>query len=885
VNDMWFAILRFFRKIGYLFHRDAWERELSEEMAFHADFKFRQVRETGLSEAEASVQSRRQMGNVILAAEESADVRSFMSLERLLQDVRYALRLLVRNPLFSLVAVLSLALGIGGNTAVYTMVNALLVKPLPFAEPDRLVRITESYPKALLVYFQQHSRTMDVAAISSGVEVNITGQGPAFRITASSVSANLFSLIGAPVMLGRGLNPGEDQPGRDRVAILSYDLWTSRFNSDPTVFGRMITVNGIQRRIIGVMPSGFALPSARTQLWYPWVVNPTEVVDYWASEFVPLIGRLHPGSTIEQAKNEVRGLAGSVWTMFPWPMPRRWNANSTVIPLQTDMAGDSRGRVLMLLCAVGAVLVIACANVAGLLMARAGARRKEIAVRAAMGAGRYRIVRQLLTECVVLAGAAGVVGLALGASALRLFGAVVSPDVATASRIQVDWHVAAFTASLSILAGLSFGFAPALSASRLSVIDAIKTGTQRSATGASIRFRSWLIGGEIALTLVLVVGASVLIQSLYKLASTNPGFHAQHIVAIKISPDRTFCSLPSACIAFYDRMLAQARQVPGVVDVALANTVPLDGKLSSTPVDVEDHPRTAEFPSPMFWAGDVNPGYLSFMSIPLLAGRAFTAADTRESEPVVLITASTARRFWPGQNAIGKHIRLVAEPRWRTIVGIVADIHQFSLTDRTPGGITGAMYMPYAQGSDGSQDLPPVMNLMARTASHMPQATDEIYRVASGMNPNIPVAKPVYLEEQVTGSVSKLRSTTWLFLSFAAAALALAAIGVYGLVSYSVTQRTYEIGLRMAIGADSGSIIHMIVGRSLRVALLGLAAGLIGAFILIRALPALMVDVAPADVRIYSGVALFLLCVTAAASFVPAWQASRIDPVRALRVE
>ncbi len=539
----------------------------------------------------------------------------------------------------------------------------------------------------------------------------------------------------------------------------------------------------------------------------------------------------------------------------------------------------------MLLCAVGAVLVIACANVAGLLMARAGTRRKEIAVRAAMGAGRFRIVRQLLTECIVLAGAAGVVGLALGAWALRLFGTVVSPDLATASRIEMDWRVAAFTAALSLLAGLSFGIAPALSASRLSVIEAIKTGTQRTATGASIRFRSWLIGAEIALTLVLVVGASAMIRSLYKLTSTNPGFQPQHVVAVKISPDRTFCSVPASCIAFYDRMLVQARAVPGVLDAVIANTVPLDGKLSSTPVDVEDHPRTAEFPSPMFWAGDVSPGYLNFMGVPLVAGRAFTAADTRESEPVVLITASTAKRFWPGKNAIGKHVRLVAEPRWRTIVGVVADVHQFSLTDRTPGGITGAMYMPYAQGSDGNQDLPPVMNLMVRTASHMPQAADEVYRVAASMNPNIPVGKPVYLEEQVTGSVSKLRSTTWLFLSFAFAALALAAIGVYGLVSYSVTQRTYEIGLRMAIGASGGSIVRLIVARSLRIAVIGLATGLIGAYVIVRALPSLMVDVAPAGLAINLGVSAFLLAVTAIASFVPAWQAARIDPVKALRVE
>ena len=765
------------------------------------------------------------------------------------------------------------------------MLNALLIKPLPFAQPERLVRITEFFPKALLVYFRQQCRTMEIASVSPGLDFNVTGQGPAFRITASATSADLFSVLGAPVEMGRSFEHDEDQPGRDRVVILSHELWASQFRSDPKVIGRVITINGTDRRIIGIMPAGFAFPSGRVQLWFPAAIDPRQKVEYWAGEFTPLVGRLRPGVTIDQARNEIKSLAGGVWQMFPWPMPRHWNANATVIPLQTDLAGDARGRLLMLLCTVGAVLVIACANVAGLLAARGAARSKELAMRAALGAGQFRIVRQLLTESLVLAGAAGAVGLALGAWALRLFSTVISADLPGAARIGIDWNVAGFTAALSVLAGISFGIAPALGASRLDLLEAVKTGGQRSVTAASMSFRSWLIGGEIALTLVLVIGASLLIRSLYALSNVNPGFNPQHVLAMKISAESSFCNQSSPCIAFYDRLLNGARGVRGVIDTALANTVPLDGEAPSIPVDVEDHPKTADFPAPMFWTGAITPGYLQLMGISLLTGRSFTAADTRDSEPAVLITASTARRFWPGQSAIGKHVKSVSETRWRTVVGVVADVRQYNLANRAPASISGAMYMPYSQSLDGDGRIPYVMNLIVKTGSHTPQAADDLHRFAVALNPNVPVSKVVRLDRLVGESVSSFRSTTWLFLSFACVALVLATIGIYGLVSYSVTQRAYEIALRMAIGATGGSILRMILVRSLRVSLLGLLAGQIGALLVVRVLSALLLEVAPADPLVYALVPVFLLTITVVASLIPAWRASRIDPARILRAE
>jgi putative ABC transport system permease protein len=633
------------------------------------------------------------------------------------------------------------------------------------------------------------------------------------------------------------------------------------------------------------MPAGFAFPSARIQLWLPSSLDPRQQVDYWAGEFTPLIGRLHPGVTMEQARSEVKSLVSGVWQMFPWPMPRHWNASATAIPLQTDLAGDARGRLLMLLCAVGAVLVISCANVAGLLTARGVARSKELAMRAALGAGRSRIVRQLLTESIVLAGLAGAVGFALGASAIQLFSAVVPSDLPGAVRIGIDWNVAAFSVALSVVAGISFGIAPALSASRLNLPGMVRTGGQRGATPASITFRAWLIAGEVALTLVLVIGAAQLIRSLHALSTADPGFQPQRVLAVKISPNAAFCATPAACIAFYGRVLAEGRGVPGVADTALANTVPLDGSAPSLPMDVEDHPKTAEFPAPMFWTGAVSSGYLRLMGISLLAGRSFTPADTRESEPVVLITASTARRFWPGQNVIGKHIKWVSENRWRTIVGVVADVRQYNLANRAPAGISGAAYLPYAQSVAADGRIPSVMHLIVKTASDAPQAAEEMRRLAVAINPDIPVSPVVRLDALVGESVSGLRSTAWLFLAFAAVALALATIGIYGLVAWSITQRAYEIALRMAIGATGRNILRMVLLQSLRPGLLGVSTGLVVALLVVRSFSALLPDVVPTDPLLYAFVSAFLLGVIILASMVPAWRALRIDPVRVLRAE
>ncbi|MFZ0595070.1 MAG: ABC transporter permease [Bryobacteraceae bacterium] len=812
-------------------------------------------------------------------------MRSSMRLERFLQDLRFAVRTYGRTPVFTLIAVLSLALGIGGNAAMFSLVNALLVRPLPYVEPDRLVRITGTYPRAAIPAFQQQSRTMDIAGVSIGSEFNLTGQGEAIRVTGSNASANFFSVLGVSVARGRGFKAGDDSPGRDGVAIIGDSLWRRKFGGNPSIIGRVITLNGINREIVGVMPPSFSFPSANVQVCVPMRLDPSNFLEFWATEFVPLVARLRPGATAQQAQAEIKTLLEQFRPTFPYPMARDWNADATVIPLQQDIVGDIRGKLIILLSSVGIVLLIACANVANLLLSRATTRRKEIALRAALGAGRARIVRQMLTESMVLALVGGALGIILGTSSLAIFKSVLPAATPGLAEAKIDWLVVAAVTTLALGTGLAFGIAPALSASQIDLTDCIKTGSQRSTTGVWTRLRSWLIAGEVAMTLILVVSAGLLIKSLYSLTETNPGFTPSRLLTVRISPNQSSCMNRAACIALYNRLLERARGTLGVADVAIANTVPLDGELPTLPVDVEDHPKSADHPAPVLWFGAVSPDYLRMMRIPLLAGRDFAPSDGEHSSAVVLITAWTAKHFWPSQNPIGKHIKAAGEQQWRTVVGVVGDVRQYSLSKSLPGWLGGAMYMPYPQAVREDGQIPAAMTLLVKAASGSPQLNSEIRALAQEQNPNVPIGRVQLLENIVSGSISDFRSTIKVFLSFAGTAILLAAIGIYGLVSYWVSQRTYEIGLRVAIGATRQRIMSMILAQGLRVAFYGVAAGVIAALILTRFLASLLYGVAATDPLTFVVVTAMVLLVSAAATVFPAWRAARIDPVKSLRVE
>jgi predicted permease len=494
-------------------------------------------------------------------------------------------------------------------------------------------------------------------------------------------------------------------------------------------------------------------------------------------------------------------------------------------------------------------------------------------------------MRQLLTESLLLAVLGSGLGLLAGGAALYVFKSVLPPDTPGIGGVSIDWQVAGFAAALALLTGLAFGLAPALSALRSDLVGSIKSGSGRSTTTAWSRIRSSLIVGEVSLTVLLVVSAGLLLKSLYVMSQVNPGFSPEHVLTLRISPDQSACAQRENCVSLYDRLLGGARGISGVSDVAIANTVPLDGQLPSIPVDVEDHPKTADFPAPMFWTGAVSPDYFHMLRIPILAGREFTASDGMKSSGVAIVTAATAHRFWPNRSAIGKHIKPVWEAQWRTVVGVVSDVRQFNLAGRNPESISGAVYLPYAQAVQGDHQLPAAVNLLATVAGPPLPIAAEMRRLARESNPNVPVSEASPLEETISHSIADFQSTIWLFLSFAAVSVLLAAVGIYGLVSNSVAQRTHEIGLRVAIGATRQEILRLMLGQSLRLALMGIAAGVAASIVLTRFLASLLFGVGATDPATFACVCGLMLGVAVVASYAPAWKAANLDPIQSLRAE
>jgi predicted permease len=542
--------------------------ELSEEIRGHLEEKIEELLAGGMSRKEATAAARRQFGNVSLAEEEGREVWQWPSLESFLADVRFGARTLRKSPVFTAIAVLTLALGIGANTAIFSLVNGILLVPLRYPHADQLVSITGAYPRGGLVAMSQQVRTMYVAGYAEGHDFNLTGQGEPVRLTGTLVSAELLSILGTQPELGRVFEQGEDKPGQDSYVILSHALWQQRFASDPSVIGRSIELDGVGRQVVGVMPPDFRFPSTKAQIWIPLHNDPRSTVDYWASDYMPVIGRLRPGATPQQAQAEVRIFQSHVGALFPWQMPASWNADVGVVPLQDGMVADIRVRLLLLLAAVGLVLLIACTNVANLALSRAATREKEVGIRAAMGAGRRRIIRQLLTESVLLASLGGVLGLAFAAEGLSLLKSLLPADTPRLMDVHMDWRVLAFTGGLAILTGILVGLAPALHISRGALVESLKSGGRGTAVSVSHRLRSGLVVGEIGLAVLLVIAAGLMIRSFWALSHVDPGFRSEHILTARITPNQSFCGDAARCVAFYRNVLDQVQAYPGVSGAA-----------------------------------------------------------------------------------------------------------------------------------------------------------------------------------------------------------------------------------------------------------------------------------------------------------------------------
>ncbi|HYM11188.1 MAG TPA: ABC transporter permease [Bryobacterales bacterium] len=814
----------------------------------------------------------------------------------MIQDFRFALRTLMKTPRFTAAAAITLALGIGANTAIFSVVEAVLLRPLPYRDPSRLVVVMESsvrhggsIPAAPANFFdwRQQSTVFDSIAAAEAWGGTFTvpqGQpGRPEQIPGLHVTTDLFGALGVPPLLGRTFSAEDGLPGNRRVLVLSYRLWQRRFGGDPSVIGKTIQLTGENYTVLGVMPPGFRFApfwQTEAEFWAPLDYTPAREHDRRGNS-LRVFARLKPGVTLEQARSEMRGIARRLEQQYP-----RTNTDSTarVTPLQEMTVGSVRPALLILAGAVAFILLIACANVANLMLARATARRREIAVRLALGASRFRLIRQLLAESMLLAVAGGATGLLLAWWGIHALIAT-TPDIARfglprQQGIGIDGTVLAFTCLLSLATGVMFGFAPALQASKTDLNASLKEGGRAPMGGARTRLRSALVVSEIALASMLLAGAGLLIRSFQKLHSIDPGFRPRNVLTLAVSA----AGSPHAGVvqraAFYHRLVEQAAAIPGVQSASAVNHIPLAGDLWTNDFTIEGRPapRPGSEPSAVYRV--VLPDYFRTMGIALLEGRDFTERDTGNAPAVILINQALARRFWPGEDPLGKRMKLGgadSQSSWLTIVGVVRDVKQWGWADK-PGN---EMYLPYYQTASPQA----YTTLVVRAAADPAMLVKALPAAIWSLDKDLPISGLASMEDIVSNSMWQPRFSMLLLGSFAAVALLLASVGIYGMMSYAVSQRTHEIGIRMALGARPRDVLTMVIRQGAALAAIGLALGLAGSLVLTRLLSSLLYQVSTTDPPTFAAISALLAAVALAASYLPARGATKVDPLAALRYE
>ncbi|HEX6132476.1 MAG TPA: ABC transporter permease [Longimicrobiales bacterium] len=811
----------------------------------------------------------------------------------LFSDIRYAVRSLARSPGFALVALLTLALGIGANSAIFSVLNGVVLRPLPYDEPDRLVRVASRFPSLGFdkfwisppEYMELRERTRSLAsfgAYRTGM-TSVGGGDAPLRVVSAIATADLFETLGVPARVGRPFNAAEDVPGGENVVTLSYELWQSAYGGDPGIVGRNIIVNGRDARVTGVMPPGFDVADARVEIWVPGQLDPANRQNR-ASHFLDVVARLADGATLEQARAELDVLVTQWADMNPdTHVPTPDGHPMFLTDLQEDLIGGTRPALLLLLGAVGFVLLIACANVASLLLARAESRQKEIAVRAALGAGRGRLVRQFLTEGVVLSVMGGVLGLFLGYAGVRVLLATNPRGIPRALEIGLDANVLLFTLAVSIGTGLLFGLAPALHLTRRSVTQSLRDGTGRTtASGARQQVRRLLVVSEVALAVVLVVGSGLMLRSFAELRKVDPGFEPEGLLSFQLFlPAATYPEATDQA-AFLDRLLDRMRAIPGVTAAAAMSGLPPRRDVNANDTEFEGFVPTEDGPAQNtdYWQF-VTRDYLETMRIPLVDGRLFTYAD-EGGAPVVLVNERLAQVFYPDMNPIGRRLRPPGDGiPWLTIVGVVRDVKQGGLEEETGTEV----YFLFPQTARSVGFAPRSMNVVLRTDGEPLRLATAVREELRALDAQLPAANMASMEEVLADSVSGPRFITLLLSIFAAVALALAAIGTYGVMSYAVVQRRQEIGIRMALGARAASVLGMVLGQGFVVAAIGLALGIAGAFALTKLMSSLLFNVSTTDPLAFLGAPLLLALVALTACYIPARRATRVDPASVLKQE
>lgn len=814
-------------------------------------------------------------------------------METILQDVRYAFRQMLKGPGFAIIAVVTLALGIGANTAIFSVVNGVLLRPLGFQEPDRLVRVwhippPQSFPgidrfsvsAANYVDWEKENHVFDQMAIYSYRGFTLTNNGRPEQVDASAVSPKFFQVLGVQPLFGRWLLPDEDQQGRSNVVVLSYPYWQQHFGSNRDIVGRNIVMDERNYLVAGVMPSFFRFPDY-AQMWTPMAWTDAERAVRGEHHSI-VIARLKPGVTVKAAQAEMNTISSRLEQLYPAD-DKGWGA--VVVPLHEDLVSDVRPAMLVLLGAVACVLLIACVNVANLILARAFSRQKEIAIRTALGASAGRVLRQVLTESVVLSLIGGALGLALAPLGVRLIMAFLADKVPSSVEVGLDGTVLAFTAAISLATGLLSGLIPGLRLARKNLAKTLKEGLGRTDTDTGGNStRSVLVVAEVALSLVLLMAAGLMIRSFQRLHNVNPGFDPQGVLTANVAVSSKEFSTPDQQVNFFDQVLQQVRALPGVESAGLVDSIPLTGG-SHQPIAIDGRPVVAMSEQPEVDVRQVSPGYMKTMHIPILRGRDISESDLAGRPGVILISESMARQFWPNEDAVGKHLTLSFFPGIsREVVGIAGDVKLDSLDQtRAPG----ALYMPLAQVS-----APPAMpwrsfgmTLVVRSAGNSAGLSSAVENTVHKVNQQVAVRDVFPMDRVVADSLSQQRFSVLLLGTFAGLAVVLAAVGIYSVLSFSVKRRVNEIGIRMALGAGLHHVLRMVVYEGMRLALLGVLIGVVVALALGRVMANLIFQVRPSDPLTFLAVALLLAMVAFLASVIPAYRAAKVDPMKALRYE
>ncbi len=808
-------------------------------------------------------------------------------MENLLQDLRHGARMLRKSPLFTVVATLTLALGIGANAAIFSVVNAVLLRPLPYRDSDRLTVILHAgrNPVAPANFFewQKQNRSFESMGAAEYWTPNVTGAGDAEKVWALRITSEVLPLLGVQPILGREFSGREQERGNEHEVVIGYQFWQSYFAGDAQVIGRPITLNGETYTVIGVMPRGFKFApfwATKAQLWAPLVLS--DRADNWHGRSLRIFARLKPGVSLQQAQAEMATITARLEQAYPGT-----NEDVKVISLKEKVVGNVRPALLVLLTAVGFVLLIACANVAHMLLARSAARHKEIAIRAALGAGRGRVIQQFLTESLWLALLGGGAGLLLAFWGIRALVALSPAELPRVETVGLDWHVLLFVLGVTLLAGLVFGLVPALRAAAPNLSDTLKQGERGSSEGIRRnRLRSLLVASEFTFALVLLVGAGLMIRSFVALQNIDPGFNPHNLLSVVVSVTGTKEAAPGERPLFYQQLLERIRQVPEVQSASAINHLPLGGDIWGFSFHIEGQPVPPPSETPTAAYRVVLPGYAKTMNLPVLRGRDINDHDTLNAPGVVVVNEFFARRYWPKEDAIGKRITLddvKNNPQWLTVVGVVKN----SLRSEWTEPAAEEIFLPYLQNRDYLEVPAPqftYLTLVVRGGN--PKAMATIIRgMVESVDKNVVLSEVQTMDQVVAEATAEPRFYLLLLAAFAAVALTLAAVGIYGVMSYSVSRRTQEIGIRMALGAQTSQVISMIVGQGALLASGGVVAGLVGALAVTRLMSGLLYGVRPNDPVTFIAVAAVLSAVALIASYIPARRATKVDPMVALRHE